>query len=231
MSPIGGPVATRTFLTAKPRPANLGRPVTLTATVKDLRHRGPTPIGYVTFLDGTLNLGTVALRHGKASLRTSNLHLGPNPIQADYTPSHGFAPSAAAIIENVRAHRSRSKTTPDAETGRRPVPSTYMAVRFGGVAAIPVGAVSIVGGPTVLGLIGPDQGRAARSDGIAAATRQIRTETSGSDNGGLDRAFRRKPAVNQSIPAALNVAGMRPTPDVVQGRKPTRNLGAETGTQ
>jgi hypothetical protein len=38
-----------------------------------------------------------------------------------------------------------------------------MAIRVGAVATIPVGAVTIVGGPTVLGPIGPDQGRAARS--------------------------------------------------------------------
>ena len=144
--PIGGTAPTRTVLTAQPRPANLGRPVTLTATVKDLKHRGPTPIGSVTFLDGTAILGTVALRHGKASLKTSSLPLGPNTIQAYYIPGQGFAPSTAAVVENVRAHRSRSKAAPAAETGESAaVPSTSMAIRVGGVAAIPVGAVTIVG--------------------------------------------------------------------------------------
>jgi hypothetical protein len=118
--PIGGTAPTRTVLTAQPRPANLGRPVTLTATVKDLKHRGPTPIGSVTFLDGTVSLGSVALRHGKASLKTSSLPLGPNTIQAYYIPGQGFAPSTAAVVENVRAHRSRSKAAPSAETGRSP---------------------------------------------------------------------------------------------------------------
>jgi hypothetical protein len=82
---------------------------------------------------------------------TSNLHLGPNPIQADYTPSQGFAPSTAAIVEYVRAHRSRSKAAPSAQTGSRAVPSTSVSIRVGGVPAISVGAVAIVGGPTVLG--------------------------------------------------------------------------------
>jgi Bacterial Ig-like domain (group 3)/NHL repeat len=114
--PIGGTTPTRTVLTAQPKPANLGRPVTLTATVKDLKHRGPTPIGSVTFLDGTAILGTAALRHGKASLKTSSLPLGPNTIQAYYIPGQGFAPSTASVVENVRAHRSRSKAVPAAET-------------------------------------------------------------------------------------------------------------------
>jgi hypothetical protein len=114
--PIGGTTPTRTVLTAQPKPANLGRPVTLTATVKDLKHRGPTPIGSVTFLDSTAILGTAALRHGKARLKTASLPLGPNTIQAYYIPGQGFAPSTASVVENVRAHRSRSKAVPAAET-------------------------------------------------------------------------------------------------------------------
>ena len=131
--PIGGTAPTRTVLKAQPRPANLGRPVTLTAAVQILKHRGPTPIGSVTFLDGTASLGTVPLRRGKASLKTSSLHLGPNTIQADYTPSLGFAPSTKTIVENVRAHRSKSKPGPAAETGRRAVRSTPVAIRVEGV--------------------------------------------------------------------------------------------------
>jgi hypothetical protein len=117
---------TRTTLRAQPRPANLGRPVTLTATVKVLRRRGPTPTGSITFLDDTIRLGTVALRRGKASLKTSSLPLGPNPIQAEYTPSQGFTPSAATIVEEIRARRSRSKAMLSTEAGRRasiPAPS------------------------------------------------------------------------------------------------------------
>jgi hypothetical protein len=115
--PIGPTVPTRTVLTARPRPANLGRRVTLTATVKDLKRGGSTPSGSVTFLDGTFSLGTFALRRGKASLKTSSLPLGPNTIHADYTPSQGFAPSTAFLVENVRARPSRSKAAPSVEIG------------------------------------------------------------------------------------------------------------------
>jgi hypothetical protein len=165
---------TRTTLRVQPRPANLGRPVTLTAKVKVLRRHGPSATGSITFLDDTVRLGTVALRRGKASLKTSSLPLGPNTIQADYTPSPGFAPSAAAIIEDVRAHRSGNQAAPSVETGGRVVPSTSGAIRLAGVAAIPVGAAKIVGEPNVLGPIDPDWGT-AHSDGIPAATRHIRT--------------------------------------------------------
>ncbi len=132
-SPTGPTAPTRTVLTARPRPANLGRRVTLTATVKDLKRGGRTPSGSVTFLDGTVTLGTVALRHGVASLKTSTLPLGPNTIHADYTPSQGFAPSAAAIVEKVQAHQSRNRAALSAESGRRAVPSKSMAIRVIGV--------------------------------------------------------------------------------------------------
>jgi len=83
----------------------------LTATVKSLGRGGRTPAGSITFRDGTLILGTVVLRRGKASLKTLSLPLGPNTIHADYVPSQGFVASAAAIIENVRVRQPRSKST------------------------------------------------------------------------------------------------------------------------
>ena len=117
---------TRTVLTARPRPANLGRPVTLTATVKDLKRGGPTPIGSVTFLDGTASPG-----YGRSSPRQGepqDLELAPRP-ESDPGRLHaepGLRPSSKSIVENVRAHRSRSKAAPsrgdtgDARAPRRP---------------------------------------------------------------------------------------------------------------
>jgi hypothetical protein len=78
----------------------------LTATVENRSRAGSTTSGFVTFLDGTDNLGTLPLRRGKATLKISGLQLGKNAIRVDYTPSPGFNPSSAAIIENVQQHRS-----------------------------------------------------------------------------------------------------------------------------
>jgi hypothetical protein len=91
----------------------------LTVSVKVLRRRGPTPTRAITFLDDTIRPGTVALRRSKASLKTSSLPLGPNAIQAEYTPSLGFTPSAATIVEEVRARRSMRKAMLSAEAGKR----------------------------------------------------------------------------------------------------------------
>jgi hypothetical protein len=109
VGPTSGPAPTRTVLTAQPRPGNLGRRIRLTVTVKNLRRGGGAPAGSVTFLDGTVSLGTLELRGGKATLNTSSLRLGANSIRAVYTPNRGFAPSAGALIEKVRAVRSRPR--------------------------------------------------------------------------------------------------------------------------
>jgi hypothetical protein len=87
-------------------------------------------------MDGTVNLGTAPLRHGVATFKTSNLHVGANTIEADYTPSQGFAPSTKSIVEIVRAQRPRNKAASFAEAGRSAVFSTSMAIRARGVAAI-----------------------------------------------------------------------------------------------
>ena len=44
-----------------------------------------------------------------ASLKTSSLPLGENLIKTEYVPSQILAPGTAAIVENVRKHRSTSQ--------------------------------------------------------------------------------------------------------------------------
>jgi hypothetical protein len=118
----------------------------------------------------------VSLRHGKASLRTSSLQLGPNTIQADYTPSQGFDPSTAAVIENVRAHRSKSKaaSSPEAAPSRQFVPSTAIERRVGGAVASPAEAVTLLAAPTVLGPIALDQRRLTPGADLRGGTRPVR---------------------------------------------------------
>jgi Bacterial Ig-like domain (group 3) len=108
----------------------------LTATVKTLTHGLGAPTGSITFLDGTIILGKVTLRGGAAVLKSSNLRVGANAIRANYTPSQRFATSAASIVENVSAHRAKTKTRTSGRKMR---------------GAVPMDAVTIVGSSTVLG--------------------------------------------------------------------------------
>src|SRR5262249_22330900 len=58
---------TKSALTATPKSTRFGRPVTLTATVKNLNRAGGVPTGYVVFLQNTTRLGMRRLNNGKAT--------------------------------------------------------------------------------------------------------------------------------------------------------------------
>jgi probable HAF family extracellular repeat protein len=87
---------TKTVLTAKPGSSPFGEKVKLTATVKNRGHGGGSPVGSVTFRDGTDTLGTVSLRGGKATLTTSSLPMGPNAIEVQYMGEASFIASTSA---------------------------------------------------------------------------------------------------------------------------------------
>ncbi|AFL90536.1 gluconolactonase [Terriglobus roseus DSM 18391] len=75
---------TTTLLSASPNTAAVGTNVTLTATVSSIN--GPLPTGTVTFKSGATTLGTGTLdANGSASLATSSLPPGQNPIVATYS--------------------------------------------------------------------------------------------------------------------------------------------------
>jgi probable HAF family extracellular repeat protein len=108
-----GPLHTRTILSARPRSAKVGRPVTLTASVKVLGHGGTVPTGSVRFLDGSTVLGTVPLGAGRATLQTSRLPVGRNAIRVQYVGSGDFiASTSGVVVENVKTPRSRAKLIP-----------------------------------------------------------------------------------------------------------------------
>jgi hypothetical protein len=93
---------TSTTVTVSTGSAVPGQPVTLTATVTD--HDGIIPTGTVTFFDGGTILGTAPLvGPGVATLTTTSLALGADPIEARYSGDTNFAGSTSprAPIVNV----------------------------------------------------------------------------------------------------------------------------------
>jgi len=101
---------TETSLAAKPRSANLGHQITLTATVKNRDLFGGTPTGgVVNFYDGGALLGWAPLVFGRAQLKTSNLHAGSNRLKATYAGDQSFVGSTSAVVtEKIRGHAPKS---------------------------------------------------------------------------------------------------------------------------
>jgi hypothetical protein len=94
-------IDTTTSLALSATSTTFNQPVTFTATVDPALDALGSPVGSVTFVDGSTTLATVPLSAGPgtnatASLTLSDLGAGPHPIKAVYSGSPSFAGSSSA---------------------------------------------------------------------------------------------------------------------------------------
>jgi hypothetical protein len=128
---IGQEATTASVQTSAPTVA-LQSSVTLTAKVASIT---TTPVGSVSFMDGSTQLGTAALDNtGTAMLSISTLSVGSHTVTAVYAGNVDFTGSTSnAIPENVQdftvTSGPGSSTTPPAETALPGGTATY-AVQF-----------------------------------------------------------------------------------------------------
>jgi streptogramin lyase len=107
VNPSAGVFATVTTLSASAGSVPVGQSVTFTATVTAGPGTG-TPTGTVTFLDGSVVLGTVTLPvGGRATFTTTFRTLGRHTVKAVYGGDAEFAASAAVFPEEVIKPRKR----------------------------------------------------------------------------------------------------------------------------
>jgi len=97
---IVAPTGTTTTLSSSPNPALTGQSIMLTATVTPVSGSG-VPTGSVTFLDGSTNLGTVALTGSTATFTSSALSVGSHSLNASYSGNSGFNGSASSTLTQV----------------------------------------------------------------------------------------------------------------------------------
>ena len=92
---------TTVTLTSSENPSAFGEQFVLNATV--IPATGTTvPDGSVTFVDGSTDLGTVALDgNGQAALAESALPVGTHSLAADYSGSASFDSSSSAPLAQV----------------------------------------------------------------------------------------------------------------------------------
>jgi hypothetical protein len=104
--------ATTVALRSSLNPAVTGQAVTITATVAAVAPGAGTPTGTVTFQDGTVVLGTVAVGPGgTATITTSFAAAGGHAITAVYGGDPDFVASRQALTEQVNATATRKATT------------------------------------------------------------------------------------------------------------------------
>jgi len=108
--PVTLKFGTRTTLVTSPKSATVGHLVTLTATVKPIGPVGGYPSGNVAFTDGGITLHTSSLSRGRATFKTSSLHLGTNQIEVIYSGDKHFnGGMSLPLIETITKPAKKAK--------------------------------------------------------------------------------------------------------------------------
>jgi len=95
LSQTVNPASTTISLASWPNPADYGWTVAFTAIVTAVSPGAGTPTGSVTFKDGTIILGVVAVS-GQTTFTTSTLAVGSHTITAVYNPDYNFSGSTSS---------------------------------------------------------------------------------------------------------------------------------------
>jgi hypothetical protein len=150
------PAATTLTLGSSVNPAGTGQAVTFTARVAAVAPGAGTPTGTVTFQDGNVVLGTVAVgTGGTATFTTSFAATGGHPITAIYSGNATFVGSSQALTEQVNAAPTHKATTlalfASANSVVRGQPVAFTAtVRDPSGTTTPTGTVTFFVGNTVV---------------------------------------------------------------------------------
>lgn len=161
--------ATSTALTATPSSTLTTQTVRLVAVVTDTAG-GPSPTGYVTFMEGSVSLGTAALDStGTAFLDTSTLGVGAHNIIASfpgaeistYPTTSVLSPSSSPAVEvSISALATSTTMTSSSSTGTAgtvlsftATVSSHNGTPFGGVTFLdgtqPLGTLALTGNQAV----------------------------------------------------------------------------------
>jgi hypothetical protein len=149
-----GSTSTTTTLTAAPNPAGAGATVTLTATVAP----APTgsPLGTVSFYEGSTPLGMGTVNgSGVATFTTAALSSGPHSLTAVYSGNATFATStSSAVTETITSSNTSTTTTLAAAPNPAAVGATvtFTATVAPAPTGSPLGTVSFYDGSTLQGM-------------------------------------------------------------------------------
>jgi hypothetical protein len=163
--------STTVALGSSVNPAVTGQAVTFTATVATVAPGAGTPTGTVTFKDGAVILGTVAVgAGGKATLTTSFAAAGGHALTAVYNGNTAFVGSSQALTEQVNAPPTPQATRTALSSSANPAvvgqAVTFTAtVRDSTGTGTPTGTVTFFVGNTVVARVTLDANGQARITG------------------------------------------------------------------
>ena len=150
-------------LTSSLSPSVSGQTVTFTAVVAAIAPNTGVPTGSVTFVNGSITLGSGALSNGQAVFSTAALAPGTHNITASYSGDAKFtnansAPIAQVVesVPSVTLTTSQSLTSPG-----QPVAFTATVAAVQPNTGTPTGVVVFLDGTTPLGTVALSNGQAS----------------------------------------------------------------------
>ncbi len=160
VSQVVNKASTTTTLASSQNPSVFGQSVTFTATVKP--QFSGTPAGTVTFKNGTVTLGTVALSGGVAKYTTATLAVGTHSITAVYNGNTSFTTSTSAALSQVV---NKATTTTALVSSQNPSTVgqsvTFTATVTPQYTGTPTGTVTFKNGTATMGTVTLSAGTAA----------------------------------------------------------------------
>ncbi len=143
--------ASTTALISSLNPSAYNQSVTFTATVKSATTGIPT--GTVTFKNGAVALGSVALNaSGIATLSTTTIAVGAHSITAVYSGSTDFLTSTSVVLaQTVKAAASATTLASSLNPSFYNQSVTFTATVKSATTGIPAGTVTFKNGATTLG--------------------------------------------------------------------------------
>ena len=174
------PVATATTLTTDVNPVVTGQLVTLTATVTAALG---TPVGSVTFFDGTTVLGVVAVDPNGQAVLVVPLGVGPHSLTASFAGIAPFtASTSAAVSETVNPAATTTALSADVFASSF-VQFTVTVFPVAPGAGVPTGTITLFDGDTVVGTATLIGGQAFIDiDGIQPGRHTFTASYSGDDS-------------------------------------------------
>jgi sugar lactone lactonase YvrE len=154
VSQLVNKAATSIVVSSSANPSAFGETVTFTAAVSAVSPGTGTPLGTVSFSDGTTSLGTITLSStGFARLATSSLATGDHSITANYSGDPNFNPSEGAATQTVTKANTSLQLQSATGTGFVTLTATLSA----GASGLPTGSVTfsypLSGVTTTLGTV------------------------------------------------------------------------------
>jgi hypothetical protein len=171
---------TSTKLTSSLNPARYGQSVTFTATVTS---SSGTPVGGVTFMNGTTAIGGGALSGGKITLTKTTLPVGTLSITAVYSGTVNYATSTSPVLtEQINKAATTTSLTSSLNPSSLGTSVTFTAVVAAG-SGTPAGSVTFKNGTTVLGVRALSAGKATLSTtSLTSGSHSITAVYSGGTN-------------------------------------------------